>query len=253
MPDFNRLSGIYCIENLIDHKKYIGQSKDILTRLRTHKSSLEKNKHPNTHLQRAWNKQFGQYFIFYVVCLSSVSDLNGLEIGYIHECKSNDSRFGYNKSDGGLNSVKGMRHSEESKLKMSISAKLRVKAFGSPMSGKHHTEKTKAHWSSIRKGRKLSDETKQKISTSNKGKRHLISVDQRNKASKALQGSVPKSKKSSKFTGVRYRAGKYEASITYNQTFYYLGRFDRESDAAQAYDNKAIELYGIKAKTNFKR
>ena len=45
------ICGIYCIENLVNHKKYIGQSKDIFKRWRQHRSELNTNIHYNSHLQ----------------------------------------------------------------------------------------------------------------------------------------------------------------------------------------------------------
>ena len=52
----NIISGIYCIENGINHKKYIGQSKNILYRWKKHISALNSNTHDNSYLQSSWNK-----------------------------------------------------------------------------------------------------------------------------------------------------------------------------------------------------
>ena len=66
MPYKNKKCGIYCIENIITNKKYIGQSNDILNRWCTHKMSLRRNKHSNQHLQDSWNDYGEAQFKFYV-------------------------------------------------------------------------------------------------------------------------------------------------------------------------------------------
>lgn len=57
---------------------------------------------------------------------------------------------------------------------------------------------------------------------------------------------------SSKYKGVSLikKSGKWAAKITYMLKEYRLGTFDREIEAAKAYNNKAIELYGEHAKIN---
>ena len=52
----NNTIGIYCIENTINNKKYIGQSVEIENRWSKHRSELNKNKHDNDYLQKSWNK-----------------------------------------------------------------------------------------------------------------------------------------------------------------------------------------------------
>lgn len=52
----NKICGIYCIENILNDRKYIGQSVDIQMRFYGHKSKLNRNIHDNQHLQFAWNK-----------------------------------------------------------------------------------------------------------------------------------------------------------------------------------------------------
>lgn len=51
-----KYSGIYCIENIINHKTYIGSSKNIYSRLLKHFALLRHSRHENAHLQNAWNK-----------------------------------------------------------------------------------------------------------------------------------------------------------------------------------------------------
>lgn len=51
-----KVSGIYCIENRVNHKSYIGSSKNLYQRLLKHFALLRHNKHENAHLQNAWNK-----------------------------------------------------------------------------------------------------------------------------------------------------------------------------------------------------
>jgi len=47
------------------------------------------------------------------------------------------------------------------------------------------------------------------------------------------------------------RAGKWQAKISKDNKAYHLGLFDSEKEALRAYDEKARELYGFHAKTNF--
>jgi group I intron endonuclease len=50
------LIGIYVIENIANRKVYIGRSKDIGSRISSHKHNLRNNIHINKYLQNAWNK-----------------------------------------------------------------------------------------------------------------------------------------------------------------------------------------------------
>lgn len=85
-----------------------------------------------------------------------------------------NNKFGYNIRSGGNDSF----HSNESKIKMSISRKGKQ---GTP-----RTLETKIKISNGNKGKKLNNETKLKISNSEKGK--IISEETRKNMSKAQTG-----------------------------------------------------------------
>lgn len=62
-----KISGIYCIINIKNSKKYIGSSKNIRQRLWSHRTELRHNKHENSHLQNAWNKYGEHNFDYYIL------------------------------------------------------------------------------------------------------------------------------------------------------------------------------------------
>lgn len=53
------------------------------------------------------------------------------------------------------------------------------------------------------------------------------------------------------FKGVNKHHGKYWARVSYNKTTHTLGHYNTPEEAAHAYDNKALELWGDKAVLNF--
>ena len=57
-----KISGIYKIENLINHKVYIGQSKDIKSRFNQHKSA-----ETNKHLKHSFEKYGIENFSFEII------------------------------------------------------------------------------------------------------------------------------------------------------------------------------------------
>lgn len=150
-----RICGIYSITNLINNKKYIGQSVDVYTRWRNHKSALKHNRHNNEHLQNAWNTYGSQNFIFEILEICNIDEIDDIEQRYIELFDTVNSEYGYNNESGG----------HENK---SLSEQSRKK-----IADKH-------------KGRKLTDEHKQKIGLASKG--HTLSDDARNKIRDAITG-----------------------------------------------------------------
>jgi len=77
------ISGIYCFENKINNKRYIGSSKDIVERYKRHLRMIVKNVHVNSHFQSAINKYGFNNFSFIVLEQCSENDLLTREQYYI--------------------------------------------------------------------------------------------------------------------------------------------------------------------------
>lgn len=107
--------GIYSITNLINNKKYIGQSIDIENRFVRHKCELRKGRHVNKHLQHAWNKYGENNFKFEIIEICSKTSLNNRECYWISFYDTLNN--GYNLDRGG-EGIRGYTHSQEEIIKM---------------------------------------------------------------------------------------------------------------------------------------
>lgn len=67
-------SGIYCIKNKINNKRYIGSSTNISNRWSRHRYNLNKGVHATEHLLRSWKKYGSDNFEFIV--MEYVEDVN---------------------------------------------------------------------------------------------------------------------------------------------------------------------------------
>lgn len=160
--------GIYKITNNINGKMYIGQSWDIDQRFCKHKTNES-----NEHLRAAMEKYGIGNFSFDILRTFSNGPLTQVfldlfEKRYIAELKTTDRDIGYNKKDGGSG---GGKHSPESIVKMSEAMKGKYSGNNHPFYGKHHSEKSKKLMSEHSKGRKHTDEEREKMSIAMTGKK----------------------------------------------------------------------------------
>ena len=150
------ITGIYKITNLVNGKMYIGQSIDIYKRWKEHNNIAFRttSKSYNYPLYKAIRKYGIDNFKFEIIEECSIEKLNDKEIYYIDKyntCIFNKNSFGYNMTLGG-EGHRGYKHSEETKQKIS----------------KNHADMSGENCYCY--GKHRSEEIKQKISNSRKGK-----------------------------------------------------------------------------------
>lgn len=163
---------IYRITNKINNKNYIGQtSKTIECRWNSHVRHANSN---SPYVIHSAIRKYGtdSFEIEEIDNAENQEEINAKEVYWILEYKSNNPNFGYNMTFGG-EGPNGFKHSEYSKLKMSVahsaqSEETRRKISQSMMGKKRPKEVVDkivcALKARIRKP--CSDETKRKISES---------------------------------------------------------------------------------------
>ncbi len=166
---------IYCAENNINNRVYIGQTIQTLDR----RKNRHRRSHSNFHFHNALRK-YGDWN-WNVICDVEAPNnillkeyLDIVESIYIEQYDSFGN--GYNLTKGGGGTL-GSKRSEESKTRMSVAHK-----------GRKHSKEHKDRISESLKGRICLEETKVKISISEKGKivseetRVNISTAQKNRS-----------------------------------------------------------------------
>jgi group I intron endonuclease len=271
--EFPKESGIYCYENKINGKKYVGLAKNIIKRIKQHESNFEKDdfnkikEKENIYLWNSIKRHGRENFYVFVVELCGEEYLCEREIYYIDILNSHITKNGYNILWGGNLAWKNVSRTSETKLKISKTKSdgrmigennpnFGNKGILSYWFGKYHTEETKKKQSEVKKGKPRSAETIEKLKE-NKGEKHWnfgneTNQETKDKMSKGMLG-IKHSGATSKYKGVSFekKFNRFKARITINRIYTYLGVFKTEIEAAQAYDEKCWEVYHDLSMLNF--
>lgn len=148
---------IYKIQNKLNNKIYVGQSKNPASRFINHiKIAKMGPTHANFSAVHGAIRKYGQEnFLLEIIEVCDENTSNDREIYWIKFYKSRNNECGYNLTDGG-DGVLNL--SEESKNKRK-----------EKMLGRKHSEDHKKKISEANKGKIISSNTKRKISIANSG------------------------------------------------------------------------------------
>jgi len=225
--------GIYCYENKVNGKKYIGKSKDLTHRIKNHERNFKKDFFEETRAENKplWNavKKYGrENFLFSILEKCSFSKLDKKEIYWIKELKSHVSENGYNIQFGGNQTNKNIKLTENHKNKIGNS----VRGDKNGFFGKKHSEESKKIISDANKGKKLS-------------KRHIeiikeVNSKPKSELTKQKMADAARGKKSSNssslYFGVSKKGNSWQVTIKIRGKQIYIGISENEIEAAKMYD-----------------
>lgn len=176
------ITGIYKIENTVNHKVYIGKSVNIIRRLKQHTTQIT-----NEHLYNSISKYGIDKFSFEVI--KETYDLDYWEIFLIQIYHATDDRYGYNVAPGGEGGQGNWIFLSEDKkrvIKDKLSKANKNKII-SEEQRKLISSKLKGR-PSKRKGTKSSKETRLKLSLSQK--KRFENIEERRKTGMSVHNSI---------------------------------------------------------------
>jgi group I intron endonuclease len=125
--------GIYKIVNSATGQCYVGQSQRMKKRIKEHFRLLRYNKHPNQHLQRAYNKYGAENFYgaIEVECVD-LKELDSLEEAFLKKDAWFEEPTVYNIADFAKTPMRGKTHSEESLQRIRLGRRSTTFDYRSP-------------------------------------------------------------------------------------------------------------------------
>ena len=173
-----KISGVYIIKNIKTHKSYVGSSFDIYKRWARHKNDLKKNIHHSEKLQNSYNK-YGENSFVFLLAESATKEKQMMEIEQKWIDMLSCVEKGYNINPfAGL--VGRMPKTEDHKKKIGQAhkgrklseeskEKIRQKAIGRKIGPMSDAMKKKL--SDAKKGWKMPEEGKEKLRKFRLGKK----------------------------------------------------------------------------------
>lgn len=161
------ISGIYMLKNIRTLKVYIGSSVDLRARMYEHIRQLERGTHPNTYLQRVFNKKQDDLVFCTIEFVKCKEDLIDREQYWLDFYKSYERGHGYNMCHFAGNTL-GRRPSAETRQKMSA----KQKGTRNGMYGKTHTPQVKEKLARLRRESEVTPEFRLKMSEVTTGKKN---------------------------------------------------------------------------------
>lgn len=243
--------GIYMIRNLINDKKYIGQSVDIERRFKEHKNRMFYTEY-ETCFYRALKKYGIENFSFEILEICKKEEMDEKEKEYIQKFKTYVKENGYNFTTGG----KGYsgEFTEEHKQKLAASktgvknplynktpSKETLLKRSLALKGKKKPDSFKEKMSIIHKGKIISEETREKLRNANLGKKHSEETKEKMRGRTFVHSEEAKEK-------IKEKLSKPRLQYTLENVF--IKEF---SSAKQAQEETHINEKNISACCNNKR
>jgi group I intron endonuclease len=234
---FDRGPGVYCIKNKTNGMIYIGSTKNMKRRISQHLYCLSTGRRSNSLLTHDFAIFGADSFDFLI--LRRVDDVDGLreaeqefidntpvDLRYNH-LPSVSGRGGWRKRPAYIGEAVAAanrnrvwtdemrtRHSELLKCITTDEQRERARRLGKSMAGKKVSDETKDKLKKINTGKRHSDDAKRKMSDAHKGR--VFSDETKNKLSAALKGRVisEETKIKMRASAKRRCALKAEASVS---------------------------------------
>lgn len=133
MPYKINTCGIYKLVNKATGQCYVGQSQRTEKRIKEHFRLLRWNKHPNQHLQRAYNKYGAENFYGAVeVECQDLCELDRLEEAFLSRQAWFEEDTVYNIADFAKAPMRGKNHSEETRERIRFGRRASTFDYRSP-------------------------------------------------------------------------------------------------------------------------
>lgn len=214
-----KFSGIYLLRCVVNNKVYVGQSQNIYQRIMEHKSRIKSTtkNYQSTRIYLAIKKYGPENFM--VEVLEKVEDLSIIddrEQYYLDYFNSTNNKIGYNTCPVSK-TCRGVKHSDEVRKRMSESKK-----------GKKMTEEHKEKLRLINTGRKRSPESIERTASARRGK--PVSEETKDKIRNANMSRFEASRKRSLPKPPKLKRGVKKYDLDMNLLKEYSCLYDADRD-----------------------